>query len=184
MCIVLSDNVLINVATDRRILETPVLSLAAGAQATLRLEPVIPADLTPGPWFVAAVADCDDAVTEGNENDNINRRNDAITVRDPAPDFIPLSVVTASASAAGETLPLSVVVANLGNAAGETHVRIALSENPGITATDPLLFETAQTLSLEPPQEGSIAGWGHDRLDSAFRKLLRRCRRRPDRCGR
>ena len=160
VCVVLSDNPLISVVSDRVLLRTATQTLDAGAQAELRLEPIIPADVTTGAWFVAAVADCGDVVRESVETDNIARRSDAITVRDVAPDFTVVAVTTASASAAGETLPLSVRVANIGNASGEARVRVAISANPGITVADPIIYESPAALSLAPPEEGSVAGWG------------------------
>lgn len=160
VCVLLSDNVVISVTTDRTVLQTAPLTLPAGEQLELRLEPTIPTDIAPGPWFVAAVADCQETVTEGDEADNINRRVDPITVRDVAPDFVPLAVDTASASAAGETLPLAVRVANIGSATGDVRVRVALSLNPGITGSDPTIFETSSPVSLAPPMEASVTGWG------------------------
>ncbi|MEO1335252.1 MAG: CARDB domain-containing protein, partial [Myxococcota bacterium] len=166
VCIVLSDDLDVSLTTDRVIARAAALVVAPQSQATLRIEPVIPSDLALGAWYLAAVVDCADAVMERDERDNVIRRPDPIAVRDAAPDFTPVSITTASVAAAGQTIPLAVTVANLGYVPGTTNVRVVLSANPGVTAQDTVVFETLAPLTLVPPEEGTVAGWGE--ISSTF----------------
>jgi MYXO-CTERM domain-containing protein len=160
LCVFLSDNLLISVVSDLRIAEIPNLTLAPGEIQRVELQPVIQANTSTGSWYVAAVVDCDTTVLEANEQNNIRRRNDPITVRDPAPDFTPLEISTASAAAAGENTPVSVRIANLGNLAGPTHVRLVVSTDLVFDGSDRTIYETTTPLTLTPPGEQTLAAWG------------------------
>ncbi len=159
VCVFLSDNQVISVATDRLLLETAPMTLQAGQRRTLALEPVIPTDVTPGDWYIAAVYDCQDAVPESLETNNTERRATTIEVRDPSPDLVPLTVETVASAAAGESTPVSVTYGNIGNAEGDAIVRIVLSTNPGITTDDRTLFETATPVTLAPSDIDTVAEW-------------------------
>jgi MYXO-CTERM domain-containing protein len=159
VCVFLSENLLISVVSDLKLFETPLMTLAPGESRTLRLEPMVPVGTATGAWYVATVADCTTVVNEPVETNNTRRRLDPITVLDPSPDLAPLEVATASAAAAGETAPVAARVGNLGNAPGAAPVRFVLSDNPGVTAQDVLLFETAAPLSLAPGAEATVSAW-------------------------
>lgn len=160
LCVFLSDNLLISVVSDLRVAEIPNLTLAPGESQNVQLQPLIQTNTATGTWYVAAVADCDTTVNEGNEQNNIRRRPDPITIRDPAPDFTPLEVTTASAAAAGESVPVSVRFANLGNLAGQTQLRFVISPDPSIDLQDRTIFETTTALALSPPGERTVSAWG------------------------
>lgn len=159
VCVFLSDNPLISVISDVRLIETALITLAPGESRTLRLEPVIPAATAPGTWYVASVADCGTVVAEPVETNNTARREDTITVIDPTADFTPVQIDTSSAAAAGETLPVAVQVANIGNADGAAAVRILLSDNPGVTLQDTLLYETPAPVPVTMGEQVSISSW-------------------------
>ena len=164
-CIVLSDNQLISVISDEIIAETAPLTLSPGEAMTLNLQPVIPPQLAPGAWYVAAVVDCRDAVAESQEGNNIRRRTDTIQVRDPAPNFVALEVLTTSTAAAGETIPISARFANLGNAPGEVSVRLVISGDQAISPSDPVVWESPAPITLSPPQEHTLSVWGRVPVD-------------------
>lgn len=159
VCVFLSDNQVISVATDDLILETAPMTLQANERRTLLLEPTIPPGTTPGTWYIAAVYDCQDSVPESLETNNTEVRPQTIEVRDPSPDLVPLTVDTVSSAVAGETTPVSVTYANLGNASGDATLRIVLSTNPGITTDDLTLFETAMPVTLDPSDIDTVAEW-------------------------
>ena len=160
VCLVLSDNIVISLATDLILAQSAPLSIDAGGEAQVAFTPFLPADLPFGRWYVAAVVDCFADVDESDETDNIFRRPERITVRDVAPDFRPVSFDAGDRAAAGETLPLSVRLQNGGNADGATLVRVVLSANPGITAMDFTVFETASTVMVSAGEAVSVSGWG------------------------
>ncbi|MCA9548432.1 MAG: putative Ig domain-containing protein, partial [Myxococcales bacterium] len=159
VCAFLSDNLLISVISDLRLAESPLISLAPGEARTIRLDPVIPVATATGAWFVATVVDCNDVVREPVETNNTRRRLDAITIIDPSPDLVPADIATASTAAAGETAPVAIRVANIGNAAGAAPVRLVISTNPGVTAQDTLLYQTPGVVSLEAGAEATVSEW-------------------------
>ncbi len=158
-CVVLSDNLLISLVSDTVLIETGLMTLVPGESATLMLQPMIPTDTATGTWYIAGVADCQTVVNEAIETNNTKRRDQTILIRDVAPDFIPLEISTSSAAAAGEQLPVAVRFANLGNAPGATHLRIVVSDNAGITDTDPSIYDSATAVPLTPPGESTSAVW-------------------------
>lgn len=159
VCVIASRNLLISVISDPILVETAPMTLLPGETARLDLAPIIDANTSTGTWYLAAVADCSGRVLEALETDNTRRRVDPITIRDPAPDFAISEIATATAAASGETVPVAVRIANLGNLAGATSVRLVLSTNPGITLDDPQILETQAPVSLAPGEESTIAVW-------------------------
>jgi MYXO-CTERM domain-containing protein len=158
-CVVLSDNLLISLVTDRVLLTTTLLTMAPDETRTLALQPVMPTDTATGTYYVAAVADCGETIPEAIEINNIGRRNEEILLRDVAPDFVPVEVATTSAAASGEQLPVSIRIANLGNAAGSTHFRLVVSDNPGASPSDPTIYDSMSPIALVPPSEMTASVW-------------------------
>lgn len=158
VCVLLSADPQIS-ASDRRLYDSGLVTLVPGETRTLRLEPTIPADTSTGAWHIGAIADCGAVVGEAAEANNSGRRADPITVIDPAANFSPLAVTTPANAAAGEPTPVTVSVANLGNAAAAATVRIVLSDNPGITTQDTLLFETPSPVTVAPTEEAAVSAW-------------------------
>ncbi len=156
-CLVISRNPLISTVSDPVLVRTGPMTLEAGGSATLRFEPTIDVSTSTGTWELAVVADCDEAVTENLETNNVKRRMPAITVRDPSADFVPLAVVTASTGAAGEGLAVSALIGNYGTARGAAKVRLVLSDSPGASVSDPQIYETPLAITLEPGEEQSFS---------------------------
>src|SRR5262249_15793803 len=123
------------------------------------LAPVIAASTSTGSWYVAVVGDCQDEVLEGLETNNVKRRMDPIIIRPPAADFAPLELVTATVAAAGEAIPVSARVANIGNVSGTALVRFVISTNPGPTALDPTIYETPVAVTIDANMETTVSAW-------------------------
>ncbi|MCK6544714.1 putative Ig domain-containing protein [Myxococcota bacterium] len=170
VCVVISRNLLISVVSDPVLLETGPLTLAPGESTSIQLAPVVPVGTSSGAYYLASVADCALLVPETLETNNTARRSDQVVVRDPVPDFSPVEVATATAAAAGETIPVSVRLANLGNAPGSATLRLVLSTNAGITIDDTTIWESSpivlaagaeETISVWAPLPGDLASGGY-----------------------
>ena len=159
VCAVISRNLLISVISDPILASTSTLTLLPGESARIRLEPTIETMTSTGPWYFAMVADCEDRLREGLENNNVARSRDPIIIRDPAPDFAPIEMETSTAAAAGESLAVAAAIANYGNVDGEVTVRFVVSENPGVTAMDRQIYETTMPLSIAANQELAVSTW-------------------------
>jgi subtilase family serine protease len=159
VCVLISENLLISVIGDPTLLQTAPMTLLPGEEIELVLQPVIPANTSTGAWYVAAVADCTDVVLESQETDNVRRRNDAIGIRSPVPDFTPLEISTATAAAAGETIPVSARIGNIGYAPGSAIVRFVISRNVGPTISDPTIYETPAAITLDENLEATVSAW-------------------------
>lgn len=156
-CLVISRNPLISTVSDPVLVHTGPMTLESGGTATLRFEPTIDVSTSTGAWELAVVADCDEAVSENLETNNVKRRMPAIAVRDPSADFLPLAVLTASTGAAGEGLAVSALIGNYGTARGAAKVRLVLSDSPGASLNDPQIYETPMPITLEPGEEQSFS---------------------------
>lgn len=166
VCLMASESILINTFSDACVAKVGPLRLLPASTERLVIQPVVSLAATCnavapelGRFFVAAVVDCDDRVEESVETNNVFRRPDAITIREPAPDFVPVAIETASVAAVGEALPVQARIANLGNAPGTTKIRLVLSDNPGISKSDMLLEGPGEAFSISPPQEASYRTW-------------------------
>lgn len=157
VCAVISRNPLISVVSDPVLARSTALELAGGESATIRLEPVIPVGTGTGAWHLAGVADCDEAVPESIETNNVRRVMNPITIMDPSPDFLPVELATAAAIAAGEAAPFSLTLGNYGTASGAAHVKLYLSDNAGVTPMDRLIYETPQPISIEAGREQPLS---------------------------
>ena len=159
LCILLSDNPLISVATDTELFRTARLSLAPGGRRTLELVVELPVGTADGAWHIAAVVDCTGMVDEISENNNIRRRSSPIVVRDPAPDLVVRDVRTATIGVAGERMPFAFSLANTGHVASAAGVCARVSDNPGVTAWDPAVFVSPLVWTLERAEERPASGW-------------------------
>ena len=159
VCVLISENQLISVLSDPVLVRTGTITLAAGESANLLLQPVIPIGTATGAWYLALAVDCESTVTENLETNNVLRLEDQIQIRDPAPDFTPIEIATSSAAAAGEAIAVSAVIANYGNVNDAVHVRFVLSENPGPTLMDPMLWQTTSPVAIDASRERTVAAW-------------------------
>ena len=153
-------------AYDQLIGDPTVTELAGGATQVIDTLVTVPVDdgkATPTPWtagdfYFGAVADSTFALGELNENNNLGKVG-PVHVRAPAPDFTPIQLDAPSAAAAGEVIPVSRVIRNVGNrgntGAGDSPCpyRYYLSSNAAITTEDIPLQILAQGQALD---EGSV----------------------------
>lgn len=159
VCVVISENQLISVISDPILIETPPMTLQPGEIARVNLAPVIPVPTSTGAYYVAVVGDCADTLQETLETNNVKRRVDQINIRTPAADFAPLEVSTATSAAAGETVPVSARIGNIGNTSGAAIVRFVISQNSGTTVDDPTIYETAMPVTIAPNMETTVTAW-------------------------
>ena len=159
VCVLISRNQLISLLADPILARTASITLDAGDTANIRLEPLVPTMTPTGAWYLAVAADCDQTLAENLETNNVARTPMPITIRDPAPDFSPVQIDSSTAAAAGEALAVAVTVANLGNVASMTTVRLVISANAGPTINDTLLWETPAPVMLDPSRETIVSAW-------------------------
>lgn len=159
VCVVISENQLISVISDPILIETAPMTLEPGEVARVNLAPLIPVDTTTRAYYVAVVGDCADTLMETLETNNVKRRTDQIAIRTPAADFTPLEVSTATSAAAGETVPVSARIGNIGNVQGSAMVRFVISQNSGTTVDDPQIYETSMPVTIAPNMETTVTAW-------------------------
>jgi MYXO-CTERM domain-containing protein len=159
VCIAISRTRLISLLSSPILSSTPPMTLHPGEQAMIDLAPVISTTTATGTWYAGAVANCSGAVFETDEANNISERANAITVRPPGPDFTPAQILTSSIAAAGETIPVTVDVQNIGNAAGSVPVRIVISTTPTITAALTSIYDSTTPLMVPASMDRSISVW-------------------------
>jgi subtilase family serine protease len=111
-------------------------SLAAGGQQTVTINCTIPSKLTPVTYYLGAIADGGNSVSESNENNNSLAGNQ-ISIASAFPDLILLSVSGPSSAGLGKSIPITVVVKNQGTASsGGFYVGVYLSTDPTMTTND------------------------------------------------
>jgi len=159
VCAVISRNLLISVISDPILVSTSTMTLLPGESITVRLEPMIDTMTSTGPWYFAMVADCEDRLQENLENNNVARSLSEVIFRDPAPDFTPIEMETSTAAAAGESLAVAAAIANYGNVANTVTVRFVVSENPGVTNQDTVIYETPMPVQIGANQEVAVSSW-------------------------
>jgi subtilase family serine protease len=120
-----ADNAL-DPAVDRFLGSRIVTSLAAGKTVTTSSpNPVIPADVLPGTYFLIAVADYKATVGEQKEDNNVATASIVIVAFKP--DLSIASVITPFRVAAGQSVPVTVTVKNSGPLAAAASVGIYMS---------------------------------------------------------
>jgi subtilase family serine protease/subtilisin family serine protease len=126
-------------ATDTPIGSRAVPALAAGAGSTASTTVTIPAGTAPGPWYVIARADADQAVSEADEANNVTAR--PVTV---GADLVIAALSAPSAAGAGATITVTDTTRNQGAGdAGASTTRLYLSADGLLDASDPLLGSRA-----------------------------------------
>ena len=119
-------------------------SLAAVGQSGYynkqNLSVTLPGNLASGTYYIAAIADYDNQISESNETDNTYNVAQ-ITVGAPPPPNLSAQVYPGSSSAAaGSAISVSTFVVNYGNAAAaSSNSRFYLSSDPTITTSDIVL---------------------------------------------
>lgn len=155
VCIYLSPAANLDVGTNpREIYRSPLFTLRSGQSERLRVEPVVPADVPPGNYFLGFRADCTNVLTESDEADNVafRTRTDGTPlttlVRAPAPNLEPVALMVPPASSAGAGASVAVQVANDGVLDADVHLRFVLASGSSIEPTDPVLFETSAPVTV------------------------------------
>ncbi len=152
----LSDNAVLNAASDPEIGFVGGLTLGPGESTLVHLVAPVPASgmsgasFAPGLFYVFAVAVPAAGAAEANPSNDVNR-SAAQRVRAPAADLVPASVVGPDKAGQGELIAVTRRVRNAGNlAASQVRYRYVLTVNPAVTELDPvLLIETASGLADE-----------------------------------
>lgn len=144
----LSDNETLNAVTDVFVGETTGLSFAPGSSQWVPVTAPVPTHavngslLTPQSYFFFAAAIAPGLV-ELNGANNFTHA-DPLVVRNPAPNLIPINMRAPAKMAAGELVPVTRTLANLGNRpAPAAKYRYYLSANEIITTDDlPAMIHT------------------------------------------
>lgn len=165
VCLVLSTDAQIALPGDRLLVKSAALSLSGNETGTVHLEPMIAVATASGAYELGLIADCDATVSEAREDNNVVTRAGGIVVRDPAPDLLPVALNAPANGAAGEPLTVALTLGNHGNAPGAARIRLVLSENPGVTASDRSIYEAAMPAPLDPAEEQRLALEGMPPLD-------------------
>ncbi len=160
--IVVSKDLTLSLLSDTLVIEQPVASLAPNTVQTVDVSFTLPTnDLTntpfkTGPFYIFAIVDSSQQVTEVSEQNNNQAVAGAIKLRAPAPDLTFLQVDAPASAAAGETIPVYRVLKNVGNLdAQASKYRYYLSANTIITPDDtPLLIVGANGMTSA---DGTVA---------------------------
>jgi MYXO-CTERM domain-containing protein len=144
---------------DLLLARSATISLAGAASGQVRLEPVIPTGTASGAYYLGIIVDCDHVIADSNPGNNEAVRTGTVAVRDPAPDFAPFEVDTASTAAAGETTPITFGIGNAGNLAGATNVRLVIAESPMPTAADLSIYDSPMPIMLAPGEDQTQLVW-------------------------
>ena len=121
--------------SDRAITTFYVSPLAAGAQRTYTAKPLIPTVLSPGNYYLGAIADTGKQVGESNENNNSLAGNQISIVSKV--DLVVTSISGPSSASPGQQVTFTTTVKNQGSAeAGQFYVTVYLSMDPIITRDD------------------------------------------------
>jgi subtilase family serine protease/subtilisin-like proprotein convertase family protein len=122
--------------TGLRLGAVPILALAAGASRTVTVQLMVPGNISPGTYFLAAMADDTGQVAESDEaNNGFNSERQIAIVR---PDLLPTLVTAPASGAAGQPLVLSSDVKN--QAAAPPAQAVTLGKQP---PAQPVLAGTA-----------------------------------------
>ncbi|MBI2377620.1 MAG: putative Ig domain-containing protein [Deltaproteobacteria bacterium] len=131
----LSDNQLITVS-DPLLLEAGPVALAPGEVLSARHVVRIPSNFPVGLADLGLIVDSTSAVLEEQEANNIMRRAQRVTVRDPAPDFAISDVVLRGSFAAGERSVVDRLLENAGNGDARLEYSLVVSTDPTLDDRD------------------------------------------------
>jgi len=112
-----------------------VSPLLAGAQQTYTVNPVIPSTVTPGTYYIGAIADTSNAIGESNKTNNALVGNQISIVSKV--DLVITSVSGPTSASPGQKVTFAATVKNQGSAsAGQFYVTVYLSTDSNITIDD------------------------------------------------
>ncbi|MBI4814679.1 MAG: putative Ig domain-containing protein [Deltaproteobacteria bacterium] len=157
ICVVLSVDRQFDLTQDHVFVRRGPVLLRAGESITAHLEAVVSEDVPLGNYFVAVIADCGLVVSESVENNTLSSTA-PILVREPAPDFLMEEVSAPATAAAGEVMPVSALVLNLGVTSAATHVRFVLSADQTLDESDVYLADSPD-VEIGPSQDRLVSLW-------------------------
>ncbi len=130
-------------------------SLAAGATKSVNITATIPSDVTPGTYYIGAIADSTNFFQESNETNN-SRAGNQITVY--GPDLVMTSVSGPSTGYIGSSITVTGTVKNQDKgSASWVWVYFYLSSDNSITATDTYLGAVL-VMSLGSGAQWNVSG--------------------------
>jgi subtilase family serine protease len=150
--IYLSTNDIIS-SLDRRIAYCSAESLDAGSGMNCSGDVTIPGDVTPGAYWIGAIADDQNAVTETDENNNDLAASNSTVIEgsgETQPDLVVTEMTAPATGTAGSTVALTTVTENQGTgAAGAFELGVYLSTDSTITTSDRrFAYCTAEALNV------------------------------------
>jgi subtilase family serine protease len=111
--------------------------LSAGTSSTCSGPMSVPGSLTPGDYYVGAIADDEDIVVESREDNNSRAAPSPTTFVPAGPDLTVTSVTAPSSGTIGGSISISLTVVNEGGTdAGPFRVGLYLSTNDIISTGD------------------------------------------------
>ncbi len=148
ICIYLSDNTTLEAGTDILLGNDEAGSIQPAQSLAFSNDFVVPAGIDPGGYFILIVADCDSAVAEIDESNNISTV--AISVGQPLADLVITDMdVSPDTLLVEETGSLAVQIENIGSgAAGPTTTCLFLSQNNTFEASEDVILISVDTDSL------------------------------------
>jgi len=138
--IYLSTNDVISTSDTRLMSFRSVNGLSSGGSSTGSGTATLPGNLTPGTYYLGAIADDLNEVRESNESNNVSNVVTITVAAAAAPDLVASSLTAPSSGTAGTSISIGDTVTNSGMAAaGAFDVGIYLSTNNVISTSDTLL---------------------------------------------
>lgn len=126
---------------DERIYTSQRITLEGRTSRSILEAAHIPADVEPGEYYVGVIVDAEGLLLETDRGNNIRRTEGTLTVTAPIADLTVSDVATVTAAPAGEPVPVSAVVSNLGAADTEFAWAVVLSSNEIVSPLDRRLIE-------------------------------------------
>lgn len=120
-------------ASDPLLIEVGPTNLNEASRISLTPDIIIPANTTPGMYYLCAITDSQSLVLEDREQNNIRRASDQALVRDIAPDFVITDLLTPAIAGAGETFAVQRTLENQGNNRGTVSYDVYLTSQSGAT---------------------------------------------------
>lgn len=120
-------------ASDPLLTEVGPTNLNEASRISLTPPITIPANTTPGMYYLCAITDSQSLVLEDREQNNIRRAGDQAQVRDIAPDFVITDLLVPVIAGAGETFAVQRTLENQGNNIGTVSYDVYLTSQSGAT---------------------------------------------------
>jgi MYXO-CTERM domain-containing protein len=139
-----SDNSLITFS-DHLLGEFGPITLQPGESTMIRQVVTITSSLAAGPYYLGLIANTRSNVLEETTANNVTHQRDQIIIRDPAPDFIVTSIQVPPSSPAGESLTISRIITNAGNAPSPVDYAVYLCATASIVPGRDVLLGMGST---------------------------------------